>query len=88
MVTVRGGKVAKIMSPAASRMAAGTAKTIQYQYLSRQYPPVGLVHLPVAALDLPELRNADQFAKLLCEKSAANRTIGPKGTLTMGAVKC
>src|SRR5262245_18261343 len=38
MVTVRGGKVAKIMSPAANRIAAGTAKKIQYQYRSRLSP--------------------------------------------------
>ena len=38
MVTVRGGKVAKMKSPAAIRIAAGTAKTIQYQNLSRLSP--------------------------------------------------
>jgi hypothetical protein len=87
MVTVRGGKVAKIMSPAATRMAAGTAKTIQYQNFCRLSP--GRPKSPaLLSLGLLELRNADQLAKLLCEKAAANRTIGPKGTSTTGAVKC
>ena len=38
MVTVRGGKVRKIKSPAASKITASTAKIIQYQYLSRLSP--------------------------------------------------
>src|SRR5689334_15395021 len=38
MVTVRGGNVVKIMTPAANRMAAGTTKRNQCQYLSRSAP--------------------------------------------------
>jgi hypothetical protein len=38
MVTVRGGKVAKMKSAAANRIAAGTANAIQYQNLARLSP--------------------------------------------------
>src|SRR5262245_21456856 len=38
MVTVRGGKVAKITSPAANRIAAGTTKKIQCQCRSSLSP--------------------------------------------------
>jgi hypothetical protein len=37
MVTVRGGKVAKMKTPAANRIATGTANAIQYQNLARLF---------------------------------------------------